>query len=217
MKTVKIVIYLTFLVSTAFIAPAQVKIGSNPTSISSTSNLEVEATNGKKVIVDQATGSLKIQNTPNAASGVSAAVIDNATGELQIMNNPPFIHLTYEIKDVLGDAILGYDTRIPVKDYIMTVVGSDYQEPLEAAAHSSVRVIPVMPQVPSPGGIFDGETWVIYADHPVVYPIGRNNTKGVYKIDVLLINRKLCKSLGTIQASMDNSLTKDAIVKPAGL
>jgi hypothetical protein len=46
---------------------AQVKIGTNPTTIDGNSNLEVEATNNKKVIVHKNDGTVVIENTPPGA------------------------------------------------------------------------------------------------------------------------------------------------------
>lgn len=55
---------------------AQVKIGTNPTTIGATSNLEVEATNNKKVVVNNANGTVIIQNTPLGAASDSIVTVD---------------------------------------------------------------------------------------------------------------------------------------------
>ncbi|WP_147300426.1 hypothetical protein [Dyadobacter luteus] len=47
---------------------AQVKIGTNPTTIGANSNLEVEALNNKKVIVHKDNGTMVIENTPLGSS-----------------------------------------------------------------------------------------------------------------------------------------------------
>jgi hypothetical protein len=62
-----------------------VKIGTNPTTISPNSNLEVEATNNKKVIVDKGTGTLKVENKPLAAQ-TDSLVTRGADGELHQMS-----------------------------------------------------------------------------------------------------------------------------------
>lgn len=41
---------------------AQVKIGANPATIGTSSNLEVESTNGNKTIINKTTGQLTIQD-----------------------------------------------------------------------------------------------------------------------------------------------------------
>jgi hypothetical protein len=66
---------------------AQVKIGTNPTTIGTNSNLEVEATNNRKVIVDKGTGTLKVENKPSAAA-TDSVVMRDAAGELHQMSLP---------------------------------------------------------------------------------------------------------------------------------
>lgn len=61
---------------------AQVKVGSNPTTINPNSNLEVEATSGKKVIVHKDNGTVVIENTPSGAPTDSLMTID-ATGNVR--------------------------------------------------------------------------------------------------------------------------------------
>ncbi|RYC68425.1 hypothetical protein [Spirosoma sordidisoli] len=82
MKTYLLILIGLFAISP--IAEAQVKIGSNPTSISATSNLEIEASNGKKVTVDKTTGALKADGAlafPGAGTpAAGAALTSDATG-----------------------------------------------------------------------------------------------------------------------------------------
>lgn len=61
---------------------AQVKIGTNPTTIGANSNLEVEATNNKKVIVNKADGTVVIENTPVGTSADKLLAID-ASGNVK--------------------------------------------------------------------------------------------------------------------------------------
>lgn len=60
---------------------AQVKIGTNPTTIGTSSNLEIEATNNKKILTDKTTGTLKVENKPLAATADSI-VTRGTDGEL---------------------------------------------------------------------------------------------------------------------------------------
>lgn len=60
---------------------AQVKIGTSPTTIGASSNLEVQATSNNKVIVDKTTGTMKVENKPLAAL-TDSIVMRDATGEL---------------------------------------------------------------------------------------------------------------------------------------
>lgn len=57
---------------------AQLKVGSNPTSISATSNLEVEAANGNKTIVNKTTGQMTVQDGTQGAGKVFTSDADGA-------------------------------------------------------------------------------------------------------------------------------------------
>ncbi|KAB7726500.1 hypothetical protein F5984_24605 [Rudanella paleaurantiibacter] len=61
---------------------AQVKIGNNYTTIGSNSNLEVEATNGKKVIVNKADGSMVIETTPTSTSASDKLLAVDGAGKV---------------------------------------------------------------------------------------------------------------------------------------
>lgn len=56
---------------------AQVKVGSNPQSIGTASNLEVEATNGRKTIVNKNTGQMTVQD---GTQGVGKVFTSDANG-----------------------------------------------------------------------------------------------------------------------------------------
>lgn len=64
------------LIATSGSVYAQVKIGMNPTAINSNSNLEVEATNNKKVIVHKNDGTVVIENTPSGKITDSLLTVD---------------------------------------------------------------------------------------------------------------------------------------------
>ncbi len=66
---------------------AQVKVGSNPNTITNTSNLEVEATDGKKVIVNKANGTVVIQNTPTGATTDNLLTVDE-NGNVRAIASP---------------------------------------------------------------------------------------------------------------------------------
>lgn len=85
-KTIASIAMITAVATTTH---AQVKIGTNPTTIGATNNLEVEATNSKKVAVKSDTGQLIVGSTATTVptGGTNAAVIiDNGTtaGAIQI-------------------------------------------------------------------------------------------------------------------------------------
>lgn len=70
MKTTALFSALLFTIGLA-VSPAsfgQVKIGTNPATIGANSNLEVEAANNKKVIVNKSDGTVVIENTPVGTS-----------------------------------------------------------------------------------------------------------------------------------------------------
>lgn len=76
MKTKKVltVIFTIAVTINSFSVRAQVKVGSNPTTISSTSNLEVEATNGVKTVIEKSNGNVGIGSvTPTNGLHVKAA------------------------------------------------------------------------------------------------------------------------------------------------
>ncbi len=66
-------------------AQAQVKIGANAKTIGASSNLEVEAANGKKTIVDKATGQVTIQD---GTEGLGKVLTSDATGKSSWVTPP---------------------------------------------------------------------------------------------------------------------------------
>jgi len=68
-------------------ARAQVKIGANPATIGASSGLEVEAANGKKVIVNKADGSVVIENVPAGISSDKYMTVD-ASGNVRAIAPP---------------------------------------------------------------------------------------------------------------------------------
>ncbi len=76
---------LFFFVFVTTIGYAQVKIGSNPTTITANKNLEVEATNGKKVSANKDNGIVYIENKPNAVA-TDSVVMRASNGEVRQMS-----------------------------------------------------------------------------------------------------------------------------------
>ncbi|WP_254560943.1 hypothetical protein [Dyadobacter diqingensis] len=95
MKSSKIsrAIFLVTLLLSATLSSAQVKIGTNPTTIGSNSNLEVEATNNKKVIVHKDNGTVVIENTPPGASTDSILTVDANGNVRAITRKIPYLGL----------------------------------------------------------------------------------------------------------------------------
>ena len=73
----KSIIAAAFVFGAVGISNAQVKVGANPATIGTNSNLEVEAANGNKTIVDKATGQVTIQDGTQALNRV---LTSDATG-----------------------------------------------------------------------------------------------------------------------------------------
>lgn len=76
---------LFFFVFVTTIGYAQVKIGSNPTTITANKNLEVEATNGKMVSANKDNGIVYIENKPNAVA-TDSVVMRASNGEVRQMS-----------------------------------------------------------------------------------------------------------------------------------
>ncbi len=73
-------VILFFLV--AFAGQAQLKVGSNPTTLTTNKNLEVEASNGKKINVNKDDGRVFIENKPSA-SLTDSVVMRYSDGEIR--------------------------------------------------------------------------------------------------------------------------------------
>lgn len=86
-------IFPVVLVALSFSAFPQAKIGTNPTTISTDANLEVEATNNKKVLVRKSDGSFVIENTPSGASTDSILTIDNSGNVRRRPQSTPYLKL----------------------------------------------------------------------------------------------------------------------------
>ncbi|WP_147300365.1 hypothetical protein [Dyadobacter luteus] len=73
------IIVAALVFGAASVSNAQVKVGSNPAAIGTSSNLEVEATNGNKTIVDKATGKVTIQDGTQGAGKVLTSDANGAS------------------------------------------------------------------------------------------------------------------------------------------
>lgn len=79
----KLILIVTLFLSS--LVNAQMKVGSNPTSIGTSNNLEVEATSSDKVFVNKVDGRVFIENKPNATF-VDSVVMRDANGEIRQMS-----------------------------------------------------------------------------------------------------------------------------------
>ncbi len=94
---------LTFLIG-AYSVQAQIKIGSNPTTITTNKNLEIEASNGKKVNINKDDGRTFVENTPTAAL-TDSLILKYTDGELRQMSVAKFLKFAYDSQDLDNDGI----------------------------------------------------------------------------------------------------------------
>lgn len=92
----KILFIATLIVSS--LVSAQMKVGSNPTSIGTSNNLEIEAASSDKVYVHKVDGRVFIENKPNATF-VDSIVMRDANGEIRQMS----ISKLLSFQDLDGD------------------------------------------------------------------------------------------------------------------
>jgi hypothetical protein len=78
-------LYLAAFALLGTAAQAQLKVGRNPTTITTNKNLEVEATDGKKVSVSKADGKTYVETKPTAAT-TDSVVMRYTDGELRQMS-----------------------------------------------------------------------------------------------------------------------------------
>lgn len=85
-------------------AQAQVKIGANPTTIGATSNLEVEATNGNKTIVNKTNGQVTIQDGTQGAGKVLTSDANGAASwnSLESARIPRIVFMGYQTGGLLS-------------------------------------------------------------------------------------------------------------------
>jgi hypothetical protein len=93
----KLILIVTLFLSS--IANAQMKVGSNPTTIGTSNNLEVEATSSDKVYVHKVDGRVFIENKPNATF-VDSVVMRDVNGEIRQMS----ITKLLSFQDLDGDS-----------------------------------------------------------------------------------------------------------------
>jgi hypothetical protein len=117
MKFLKQIIAIAALTITAFTTNAQVKIGANPTTITPNTNLEVEATNGQKVVITKSIGDVGIgTNAPTAKLRVIDSTLDDSR--------------TY------GYYVSAYLKPVPTTSYTVADYSELFTLPTDAADHA---------------------------------------------------------------------------------
>lgn len=123
-KTITAAMVAVLLTGTSAVY-AQVKIGTNPTAIGASSNLEIEASNNKKTISDKTTGTFKVENKPTAAKTDSVVMRDPA-GELHQISAKRLLE-TQNVATTVFEGILSVSQPIPI---IVTQNSLDQRMPL---------------------------------------------------------------------------------------
>ncbi|WP_159478275.1 C1q-like domain-containing protein [Dyadobacter sp. 3J3] len=110
-----------FLTSSAF---SQVKIGTNPTTINANSNLEVEGTNNKKVIVHRNDGTVVIENTPSGKITDSLLTVD-PSGNVRMKSVESLRTVTQISPYIRLSGSVNYNTRQPLNAFTIKSMSVD--------------------------------------------------------------------------------------------
>lgn len=152
--------YIFFTLATlAFLskAQAQVKVGNNPSAIGTNSALEVEATNGKKVIVDKAIGTTTVQSLSVAAT-TDSIVTASQTGmlnQISMSRLAQFLKNNYALGGGNGSSSVGTcpgldytpsgvaanapgNATVPGTSISVTKIGSEFSAGATAGGHKYV-------------------------------------------------------------------------------
>lgn len=245
-KVLSKTIFLAILPACMFFATsdlfAQVKIGANPTTIGTNNNLEVEAANGNKTVIQKNNGNVGIGTTTptaklhvqgnqilgNAAlvdssTGTSQLVRDNATGEIKILkttttNSFPLSSVTYVIKNVAKDWIVDFDTKIPAKDYVVIITGLVFNNKFLTTQPGAIPGIPDSTLLYSPlnfSAFPSGGTWRLSADYNGGTTADDSN--GSWTVKCLIINKSIIQVLSNQVSDLGGLNTGAASTPPTGL
>lgn len=232
-------IFLAVPAACMFFSPsdvfAQVKIGSNPTTISTNNNLEVESDNGPKVVILKTNGRVGVgTDAPGArlhvqgnqilgtaqsvaeSTGTSQMVRDNVTGEIKVLkttttNSFPISSVTFEISNVNKDWISNFDTKINAADYTLMIIGLVFNgSTLKNDNGDKTGYNPLNFQAFQAGG-----TWRLMADYDGGSPADGVNGKWI--IRCLAINNSMIQQLPNQTANLGGTNTGALTNAPGGL
>jgi hypothetical protein len=180
---------------------AQVKVGSNPTTINANSNLEVEAANGKKVQVKKDVGTMVIENTPSGALTDSIMTID-ATGNVKAMSRTaltapvairPYLRLRGSMPAMTtGANVIVTNLPANLQNKITYTPGNGQMRITEAGVYF-FAVTGLGPNRPdAPAGVFDFCHYVLVNGSDIGSTCSRSNggagigsaNTGIYRLNV---------------------------------
>ncbi|MBN8820505.1 MULTISPECIES: hypothetical protein [unclassified Spirosoma] len=122
---------------------AQLKVGSNPNTIGSSSNLEVEAANGSKTVIDKNTGTVNINGVVSVGTSLSLAGADDYTLKIDANGNVKKAPTETSIISTTGAAqligTLGADRNM----YRKCFTGTTLPSVVSTGAYSFTNVVPI--------------------------------------------------------------------------
>jgi hypothetical protein len=161
-------------------------------------DLVMKTNNNERMRIDK-DGKVFLKNVGRAHENVAQLAIDNVTGEVFAVKTEtnffPMNYLQYVITTAEGDWIRNFNTRIPVSEYTLIVVGSSFKNGSTAPA-----ALKLSTSVGQQLGTFSpqevlafeqGGTWRLKADYIDSNPGDGEN--GTWTIYCIAINNSLVK------------------------
>ncbi|MDR0506928.1 MAG: hypothetical protein LBH32_08975 [Dysgonamonadaceae bacterium] len=186
--------------------------------ITAKNNLKVE---GKSTL----NGNVYMHNVPvTASSNVSQIAIDSTGRVCKIQtssgNTKMFSYMKYTLRNVEGDWVKDFDTKIPSEQYTLIVVGSNFitrnqTDILYTSSGKGYNPQEVYAKV-------SGSTWRLVADYRGGSPQDSNNkvTNGTWEIDCIAINNAIVKTISdsnSLNVGLGGKSTGASPNKPNGL
>jgi hypothetical protein len=153
------------------------------------------------------------------ATGTAQLVRHNRTGQVYQVtsatgNTQPIAYVKYVLSNVSYARVSDCDTKVDTSDYIMVVVGSNFET---VPAKSGMVMAAGYSGSFAPQNIYafkSGTTWHLFADY--VGGTTYYGGNGTWTIWCMLINKSIVNTLPTVTASLGGGITGNA-AKPAGL
>ncbi|GLU56216.1 hypothetical protein [Dyadobacter frigoris] len=160
---------------------AQVKIGSNPTSINAANNLEVEAANGNKTVIQKANGNVGVgTSTPNNKLEISSGITNTSGLRFTNLNANSPINPSVPSNlgvDANGDVVIaGKSTCIP--DYLLAVGGAYTNAPAGQNVTGLTDAVALQGIVSPSAGVFTLKAGNSYRLESALFSSGLNNGAG---------------------------------------